>query len=526
MKIDTAPKTRSDADFEAYQQLSGLVYRLRARYASLVLLAASTVHPRNPIPEEHVRLLKLLNERDLLKKHVPSRIRIFQRWLLCLLVAVWDTCTILHIRIRYRRRIREKRSYSARVILKTWCFGPESVPGSTDFYYGSLPRMLDERGIGTLLVCGNVLARDEVKFAGRVLASEDFHSIPELALVPVRAPLISALRQLKTCFELRKICASEADTKLAIVCAQACLDCAHPTTMRNQMHFYIAVAIGKDWQPDVYVTLYEGQPWEKLAWQGMRAARPECVITGYQHTVVMRQALSLLQPNRGSWEISAPDLVLCTGHATRRLMQAAHDEFDSKLIVFGSHRRSAATELSAPRPSRRRVLVVPEGNPKESKLLFNFAFTAAAVAADHEFVFRCHPLLPFEQIRSQLDHDIDRFKNVTLSLNENIIDDFKECSVLLYRGSSAVFYAVLEGLRPVCLRDSAVFDVDPLFELDVWREYVTTEEELAELLKTYSQCGSDTVNEEWQAAWDYVNSYTVPVTSESVDRFLSAVNLR
>lgn len=525
MKTDTASKTQSDIGIGAYRELTTLVYRLRTRYSSLTLLATSTVHPRNPIPEEHVRLLELLEKPDSGKKHVPSWIRIFQRWILCVLVAVWDSCTILHIRLRYRRQIKQKRSHSAKVVLKTWCFGPESVSGSTDFYFGCFPATLGERGVASLLLCGNVLARDEVKFAGRVFAWDDFEAIPELAFVPLLAPLMCTMRQLKTCFELRRICASETESKFAIVCAQACLDCAHPTTMRNQMHFYIAAAVGKYWKPDVYVTLYEGQPWEKLAWLGMKSVRPECVIAGYQHTVVMRHALSLTEPHVDSREISIPDLVLCTGQATKRLMQSSHEGAGSKLIVFGSHRRAARTEPSTPCPGKRRVLVVPEGNPRESKLLFNFALRVASAVPDHEFVFRCHPLLPFEQIRSELEQDIDRFTNVTVSRKQSIMEDFKESSVLLYRGSSAVFYAVLEGLRPVYLRDRVLFDIDPLFELEGWREYVTTGDELSDILKAYSVLSSDSVNEEWRAAWDYVNSYTVPVSNESVDRFLSVVNL-
>ena len=206
------------------------------------------------------------------------------------------------------------------------------------------------------------------------------------------------------------------------------------------------------------------------------------------------------------------------------MMQHSHERAGAKLIVFGSHRRSATKEFSSPRPRQRRVLVVPEGNLKESKLLFDFALRLAPLVPDHELVFRCHPLLPFDQVRSHLEQDPDHFSNVTVSSRRNITEDFEESSVLLYRGSSAVFYAVLRGLRPVYLRDHALFDIDPLFELEVWREYVTAEDELGGILRRYSEMDPETVYEEWVAARDYVDSYTAPVSGESVDRFLSAAN--
>jgi len=509
---------------DAYRELADLVYRLRARCPDLTLLATSSVHPRNPIPEEHVRLLDRLAKPGQQQKRAPSYSLILQRWILCVLVAVWDTGVILHIRLRYGRLLRQRRRTSATVILKTWCFGPDSASGSSDFYYGALPGSLAERGVKYLLLCGNVLARQEVRFAGKVLRWNEFNAVPEWALIPLWAPIVSALRQLRTSMSLRRMSQSETDDKFALICAQACLDCAHPTTMRSVMHFYIAAAVGKYWDPKVYVTLYEGQPWEKLAWQGIKSAKPDCIVAGYQHTVVMRHALSLIHPRADSWEMSVPDLVLCLGDATRRMMQPSHEQAGSRLIVFGSHRRGATGKVSRPRPEKRKVLVVPEGNPKESKLLFDFALRLAPLVSDHELVFRCHPLLPFDDIRGQLADDPARFVNVTVSTRP-IAQDFADSSVILYRGSSAVFYAVLEGLRPIYIRDGELFDIDPLFELEEWREYGNTQEEVMEILKRYSQKSAESLQEEWRMAYDYVNSYTVPVSGASVDRFLSAVGI-
>src|SRR5207244_1406881 len=155
---------------------------------------------------------------------------------------------------------------------------------------------------------------------------------------------------------------------------------------------------------------------------------------------------------------------------------------------------------------------------------FDFALRLAPLVPDHELVFRCHPLLPFEEIRRQLAEDPADFVNVTVS-TKPIDQDFHESSVILYRGSSAVFYAVLEGLLPIYIRGGGLFDIDPLFELEEWREYANTQIEVMDVLKRYSQKSSESVHEEWRMACDYVDSYTVPVSSASVDRFLSAAGI-
>ena len=169
---------------------------------------------------------------------------------------------------------------------------------------------------------------------------------------------------------------------------------------------------------------------------------------------------------------------------------------------------------------------MPEGNLTESKLLFDFALNVARLVPDHRFIFRCHPLLPFEKVRGHLSQNLDGFANVVVSQESAISADFARSSVVLYRGSSAVSHAVLDGLRPVYVRrESDIFDVDPLFELQAWRDYVSSEDELCQLLRGYSNLGDAEALASWKPAWDYVNSYTVPVDETSIDRFVTATGL-
>lgn len=516
------------AGWSAFSDLAGAMYALRRRCPSLTLLATSTVHPRHVVPAEHFELMRAMAVADGRVEIQDSVSAFAKQFILSVLVAAWDTCTILALKLSFSSKLRKVRQAPVSVAMKTWCFGPGSVNSDADFYFGDLHKRLPQRGVNCLLICGNVLAAKDLRFAAEIFRQKDLLAVPELMLVPVWAPFYSVCRQVATVFRLRRQMSGIKERNIRLVCRQASVDCLHPNTTRNLMHYYVAKTVGKYWRPAVFVTLFEGQPSEKQAWHGMKSGWPGCKLVGYQHTTVMRHSLSVSRPNRGSWEIVAPDVVLCLGEPTVRMISAGYEGTASKLVIFGSHRRPKSEgELHGPRLGDRTVIVVPEGNLSESRLLFNFALSAARLLPDHRFIFRCHPLLPFETIREHLNQDVDALANVVVSQESAISTDFARSSVVLYRGSSAVSYAVLDGLRPVYVRsESDIFDVDPLFELQTWRDYVSSENELCELLRGYTSLGDSEAMALWKPAWDYVNSYTVPVDEASIDRFVTAVGIQ
>lgn len=207
------------------------------------------------------------------------------------------------------------------------------------------------------------------------------------------------------------------------------------------------------------------------------------------------------------------------------MMWSGHLPRKSQLITFGSFRRSPANELSVtPKPSRRIVLVLPEGVHDEAKLLFNSAMQVAGSLSDHHFIFRCHPVLPFAQMRRYLEFAPENFPNIEISNCDSIAEDFARSSVVLYRGSSSVLYAILHGLKPIYLDDHH-HDVDPLFELTSWREWASSASEMISLLQRYATTSGDYAFEQWRVAAEYVSAYATPVNDQSIDRFLAMVNL-
>ena len=335
-----------------------------------------------------------------------------------------------------------------------------------------------------------------------------------------------AVKQLGSSLRLWLMKVRERDVLLRRVYGLASRDCLSLSAAFAGLFFWIGRAVAKTWHPRALVTLYEGDGWEKCAWRGAKTADLSCKTVGYQHTVVHDRTISLLRPHSDPREHSTPDVVLCLGERTRSMMWSGHLPRKSQLITFGSFRRSPEGSIcAAPKPVKRTVLVLPEGLLNEAKLLFDCAIQVSRSLLDHHFIFRCHPVLPFVQVHPHLDGVPEKCPNIEISDRDSILEDFARSSVVLYRGSSSVLFAVLHGLKPIYLRSPGCHGVDPLFELASWREYASSTSEMEQLLSRYAVATEDRATEEWRNAAEYVNTYTMPVQDASIDRFLEAIDL-
>lgn len=522
--ISQREKTDWSGSYVQLFEMMGRVYRQCPR---LPVLCISILHPRHAPPPDQIRLLRELDAQTGPRRRPPSLIGLMIRWLRCVLFAVRATLGIGALKVCFRSTLKHLMREPARVILRTWCFGPPSPETADDFYYGTLPQQLEARGLSSVLLCGDTRERFDGAFAHAVLRHPTIRRVPEQLLMPVWAPLVIVWQQLTAALVLRRL-ALQADTdRFAAVCAAACEGSVQRLTLCNTLQFSIARSAVKAWRASAFVTFYEGQAWEHAAWHGAKAADPTCVVVGYQHTVLKPFSRAVVSPERIPWEPAVPEVVLCLGEVTRSMMVKGHEPFGNRLVLFGTCRRTMEnTGPVRPRPDRRTVLVIPEGILTEAQLLFDFATQAAEGLRDHQFIFRCHPVLPFDEIRPRLQTVPERLTNIEISQTNSFAEDCDRSSVALYRGSSAVLYAVLRGLKPLYVRDDRFPDADPLFALTPWRQTVASAGDLRERLQRYALTPEEEAAEEWRLGVGYVNAYAGPVTDASLDRFLDAVGLR
>lgn len=441
--------------------------------------------------------------------------------------AVYVVAKIAWLRLWFSRARRALARRRFDVVLKTWCYGLTKPADARDFYYGDLQARLTERGMATLLVCGDGHdGRDWASFAREQFETGALARIPELCLVSPLAPLRVVAEAVAGAVRLARVERRSGDPVLRRAAALARRDCFGRYAVRVALYRSIGSTIASRWRPRAVVTLYEGLGWEQCLWSGVKASHPRTLIAGYQHTAVFRHNLAMLRPPPPGDGTPTPDLVLCTGPGTQALLAAAHRKHGTRFVVLGSVRRHADERFEAgPRPGRRTVLVIPEGEPGEAILMFEFVARAAAQRLDHRFILRCHPKLPYETIRHRLASDPLAAGKVTLS-EHPIGDDFAQASVVLYRGSSAVLSAVLHGLKPLYLRQPAAADMDPLFELTSWRETTSSADDFSRRLAEYAATDVGALVPSWRQAVDYAEDYFAPFGSAGVESLLAAINGR
>jgi hypothetical protein len=234
---------------------------------------------------------------------------------------------------------------------------------------------------------------------------------------------------------------------------------------------------------------------------------------------------SLIAPEPDDEIKTSPDVVVCQGNVTQRMLEDGQRANGTEAMVLGSFRRSQSDNIRSPDPSKKTVLILPVGWLKDSKLLFDASAKLARTLTDHQFILRCHPVLPFGEIQPYLEWGLEELSNIEVSANSDIETDVRRSSVVIYRGTSAVFPAVLGGLKPIYAGWGPGYNEDPLFEVEEWCERPGTLEEAAALIEAYAFTTGNAAEKSWRVAADYVQEYFSPVTEESVDALIESLEL-
>lgn len=500
------------------ERLRGALASVRRACPDLAVLATPWMHIRHPLAEPQLRLLR---------DGAPADRRTWA-WLLdaagCALYSV-----LLAGRVaRYRAWFWRERAALARepfdAVAKTWCF-PSTTPEGDDFYFGDLQARLAARHVRMLLLCGGAEDLDWPKLVNRRLFASGVFRIPFWCLVPWTAPLRMAAQQVRTSLRLNRIAGEMADPLAKRAAEDASLGCLSRATMRAGVYYWAGQAVARHWHPKSVITLYEGSSWENCLWWGVKSVDPKCRTVGYQHTVFFQESLALMNPTVDLPARSLPDVALCLGTESAGLMRPAHERHGTTVVPFGGFRCRPGARVSRPAPaSRRTVLVTPEGLAPEVAVLFRFALACAKRLPEYRFVLRCHPNFSMQRAHVMVP-GLGSQPNITASERPSLDDDVARASVLLYRGSSSVLYAIAQGLLPAYVHVPGMRDVDPLFRLSGWRAQCATPEAFAALLQQHEQAALERLEAEWKPAADYVATYTQPVEERAIDELVRAARL-
>ena len=277
------------------------------------------------------------------------------------------------------------------------------------------------------------------------------------------------------------------------------------------------VAICRAARPTAIITLYEGHAWERCVWHAARSVCPHCLCVGYQHTAFRKRSHAVKRSMAPHSDYD-PDLVLTLGEVTHEILE--NSEILTRTLIFGTHRRTG-TDAAVDGPRREpSFLVLPEGDEFECIYLFELAMECAVRLPDVEFIFRTHPYYTMERLEERQKWHYRKIENVVISHIADIEKDFARAGYLLYRGSSTAIYAILFGLKPFYFERVDEMNFDPLFGISVWRENVSSVDDLVCQYRSDRNRVEKERFRAWKEAREYCDKYVQPIRKGTIQNMM------
>lgn len=405
------------------------------------------------------------------------------------------------------------------VLLISWLVNVEHLNWSDDFYFGNLQSMLAERGLTSIVILQNQTGYPTKNLLAKAPRDGRCHRL----LLPNVSSLAEELKYIRRCIEARqKIRNTESKVlswlERAVAKKVQALILSSEVIDNLRLHEQI-LQLCLRMRPSILICLYEGHAWERCVWHAARISSKPVLCVGYQHTILFKHSHAVKRPLNPARDYD-PDFILTVGDITREILEKNSALQGIPVITYGTHRRAKGTPLLEEPKSIPTFLVLPEGIESECFYLFEFALECAKRLPNVRFIFRTHPVLPFERIEGKLKGYSRSCRNVEVSHEKLIDTDFGQSGFLLYRGSSTVLYAILAGLKPFYITKVNEIDIDPLYSLLTWREYANSVDDLISKYHKHQLKDQADITKDWLQAKEFCDRYIQPVRENAIDRML------
>lgn len=254
------------------------------------------------------------------------------------------------------------------------------------------------------------------------------------------------------------------------------------------------------------ITTHEGHGWERMAFFAAKKANPSIHCIGYTHAPLFEKQHAVKRPLAYAYN---PDRIFTSGPIQKNQLEKSK-VLKIPINILGSARVNKVKTHNECKKTKNMkkfpisCLVIPEGIESEINLLFEFSLKCAQNFPDLKFIWRLHPLFSFKNLSVQNKIYNSLPDNIELS-KKSLEEDFEMCQWVLYRGSSAVIQAVEAGLKPIYLHKPGEMKIDPIYEINHWREEVETPLELQQIMRNTIE-----FNDQFQQAVEYCEDIYVP----------------
>jgi len=241
--------------------------------------------------------------------------------------------------------------------------------------------------------------------------------------------------------------------------------------------------------PKIAVVSFEGHCWEKIVFNICKLVKEKNIkIAAYQHGGVINNQFSI---NRRYLKNYNPEYILTSGNKNLSFFSKFfYENTKNQLFEIGSNRscsfnkKDILNKIFNNKKNINNCLVIPEGTNEETKILFGFAYKLAESNPKIKFILRAHPQINIKIFIKKffIFNKYKFLKNIIFSEN-SFQHDLKRSQILLYRGSTGVVTAMLNGLIPVYYKQpNEDINIDPIFKLKKFKKIISNKNDFSNIL--------------------------------------------
>lgn len=406
------------------------------------------------------------------------------------------------------------------VLLVSHLINEQQAGNEEDFYYGTLPNQLIAEGLTVATALINYTDCTEEELANQ-WASTEYHRFILSRSLGFLNDYVIFCRLIKEAFKINSLRKREANNTHRYACRLAAIEALSGGSMSALRIGYQIAELSSKIKPKILITTFEGHAWERVAFSCARKARPNIKCIGYQHAALSRLQHSMTRTISKEFD---PDCILAAGSVSARQLKSRCQP-SIPVKILGSSRNSVLADAdsnSLKTESVRKkvsILVMPEGLISECEILLGFSLECAKLMPDVTFVWRLHPLITFNILRKRINHFDSIPSNIILS-QEMLHSDISRCEWALYRGSTAIIPAVVNGLRPIYLQLPDELTIDPLYEINEFRRVVRSCEEFIFIIRRGEMGANSKAQISSQNAKEYCEAFYSPLRSEVIGKII------
>ena len=316
----------------------------------------------------------------------------------------------------------------------------ELIYKKNDFYFGDIPRKLNEFGMRSTFAMINHIGIKQYMLPNdwgnvkhrRIVLSKSISFVDEIKIY---------LTQIKEALRLKNL---KSDSELhARVFKEASMQALSSSTANNLRLKKQVSEILKIVKPKYIMVTYEGHAWERLIFSEARKIDSNIKCIGYQHALVNRQHAVY----RSLGEKYDPDIIATSGVIDLEKLEKRIDNNKIIKINIGSSKKilyDSSPNIDSLQKSHT-CLVLADGDREVCAQMLLFANTLASLYPEIQFIFRLHPDTNKQLLLNQ-NPVLKVYKsNITWS-SSSLEKDFEKSHVALYRGSNAIFDAASFGV--------------------------------------------------------------------------------